>query len=537
MTNPLVLSVLDQSPISEGSTGADALRNTLDLARLADDARLPPLLAGRAPRRHRCSPGPSPEVLIGPVAMATTRIRVGSGGVMLPHYSPLKVAESFSILAGLFPGRIDLAIGRAPGTDPMTTFALQRDRRQAAPDDFPTQLAELLGLLEDRLPARPPVRAPRRPSRPPPRARAVAAGLLAAERHLGRRAGPALRLRRLHQPHRRADRGQLPHAVRRDRARPGPARRRRRVGHLRRHRRGGAAARRQRAHGDDDAAPRAPDPHPAGRQGACASWSPRAGARRDAARAPHRAWARRRPSPPACARWPTSTPPTRSIVVSITHDHEARRRSYELIAEAFDLAARRGRGAASPPSGYLQGVADAPAPAPGVRTRPARFVPRLHWELLVCGVAGHELIGLDAAPGARGGRAGHARDRRRALAPLPALRQLADPPAARRSRARAPARPRRDRAAAARTPAARQDRPAPHRHQPRRALLRPRAARRRDPALRLAPRRISATASTASSPTCRAAPSPAAGTASTGCSARSTSSSRCSPRGFTSSPP
>ena len=116
--------------------------------------------------------GPSPEVLIGPVAMATARIRVGSGGVMLPHYSPLKVAESFSILAGLFPGRIDLGIGRAPGTDPLTTFALQRDRRQAAPDDFPTQLAELLGLLENRLPARPPLRAPRRPSRPPPRARA-----------------------------------------------------------------------------------------------------------------------------------------------------------------------------------------------------------------------------------------------------------------------------------------------------------------------------------------------------------------------------
>ena len=88
--------------------------------------------------------GPSPEVLIGPIASATARIRVGSGGVMLPHYSPLKVAETFSVLAGLFPGRIDLGIGRAAGTDPMTTFALQRDRRQAAPDDFPQQLAELL---------------------------------------------------------------------------------------------------------------------------------------------------------------------------------------------------------------------------------------------------------------------------------------------------------------------------------------------------------------------------------------------------------
>jgi luciferase family oxidoreductase group 1 len=96
--------------------------------------------------------GPSPEALIGPIAAATSRIRVGSGGVMLPHYSPLKVAETFSLLAGLFPGRIDLALGRAAGTDPLTTFALQRDRRQAAPDDFPQQLAELLGYLDDRLP-------------------------------------------------------------------------------------------------------------------------------------------------------------------------------------------------------------------------------------------------------------------------------------------------------------------------------------------------------------------------------------------------
>jgi luciferase family oxidoreductase group 1 len=96
--------------------------------------------------------GPSPEALIGPLAAATGRIRVGSGGVMLPHYSPLKVAETFSLLAGLFPGRIDLGLGRAAGTDPLTTFALQRDRRQAAPDDFPEQLAELLGYLDDALP-------------------------------------------------------------------------------------------------------------------------------------------------------------------------------------------------------------------------------------------------------------------------------------------------------------------------------------------------------------------------------------------------
>jgi luciferase family oxidoreductase group 1 len=96
--------------------------------------------------------GPSPEALIGPIAAATEGIRVGSGGVMLPHYSPFKVAETFTVLAGLFPGRIDLGIGRAAGTDPLTTFALQRDRRQAAPDDFPQQLAELLAYFDDSLP-------------------------------------------------------------------------------------------------------------------------------------------------------------------------------------------------------------------------------------------------------------------------------------------------------------------------------------------------------------------------------------------------
>ena len=148
----LRLSVLDQSPISEGSTGAEALRNTIDLARLCDELGYhrywvaehhgTPMLA--------CA---SPEALIGPIAAATSRIRVGSGGVMLPHYSPLKVAETFSVLSGLFPGRIDLGLGRAPGTDPITTLALQRDRRQAAPDDFPEQLGELLAYLEDRLPA------------------------------------------------------------------------------------------------------------------------------------------------------------------------------------------------------------------------------------------------------------------------------------------------------------------------------------------------------------------------------------------------
>jgi luciferase family oxidoreductase group 1 len=147
----VLLSVLDQSPVPEGSTGADALHNTLDLARLADSLGYHRYWVAE----HHGGPmlaSASPEALIGPIAMATEQIRVGSGGVMLPHYSPFKVAETFTLLAALFPGRIDLGLGRAPGTDALTTFALQRDRRDAAPDDFPQQLAELLAYLEDALP-------------------------------------------------------------------------------------------------------------------------------------------------------------------------------------------------------------------------------------------------------------------------------------------------------------------------------------------------------------------------------------------------
>src|SRR3954452_24873975 len=103
------LSVLDQSPISEGSTGSAALRNTIDLARLADRLGYHRYWVAEHHGGAMLA-GPSPEALIGPIASATTRIRVGSGGVMLPHYSPLKVAQSFSVLAGLYPGRIDLGI-------------------------------------------------------------------------------------------------------------------------------------------------------------------------------------------------------------------------------------------------------------------------------------------------------------------------------------------------------------------------------------------------------------------------------------------
>lgn len=147
----LTLSVLDQSPISHGMSSGDALRHSIELARLADQLGYTRYWVAEhhATRMLACS---SPEVLIGPIGAATTRIRIGSGGIMLPHYSALKVAETFRMLAALYPDRVDLGIGRAPGSDPLTAWALQRDKRQQAPDDFPEQLTELLGCVGDGLP-------------------------------------------------------------------------------------------------------------------------------------------------------------------------------------------------------------------------------------------------------------------------------------------------------------------------------------------------------------------------------------------------
>src|SRR5919202_1663757 len=168
----LRLSVLDQSPVADGMTGAQALHNTLDLARLADQLGYHRYWVAEHHGGVLLA-GPSPEALIGPVASATERIRVGSGGVMLPHYSPFKVAETFSVLAGLYPGRIDLGLGRAAGTDPMTTHALQRDRSRALPDDFPQQLTELLAYYEGAIPLSSPLARltkvlPGRPETPEP---------------------------------------------------------------------------------------------------------------------------------------------------------------------------------------------------------------------------------------------------------------------------------------------------------------------------------------------------------------------------------
>jgi luciferase family oxidoreductase group 1 len=134
---------------------ADAIRNSVDLARHADAWGY----ARYWVAEHHNTPGmacPAPELMVGHIATATTRIRVGSGGVMLPNHSTLHVAEAFRVLEALHPGRIDLGLGRAPGTDGVTAYALRRG--QSGADDFPDQLAELFAFAGDGFPGDHPFR-------------------------------------------------------------------------------------------------------------------------------------------------------------------------------------------------------------------------------------------------------------------------------------------------------------------------------------------------------------------------------------------
>jgi luciferase family oxidoreductase group 1 len=140
------LSVLDLSPLTTATPGSAALHNSLDLARLAD--RLGYRRYWLAEHHNLANIASSaPDIMIGQVAAATSRIRVGSGGVMLPNHAPLMVAERFKVLEALFPGRIDLGLGRAPGTDPVTSYALRARQEPRAGDEFLERFQELL-LLE-----------------------------------------------------------------------------------------------------------------------------------------------------------------------------------------------------------------------------------------------------------------------------------------------------------------------------------------------------------------------------------------------------
>ena len=146
-----LLSVLDQIPIRTGVTPADAVQETLRLAEAADRWGYHRYWLAE----HHSSgglAGSSPEIMIGQVAARTKSIRVGSGGVMLNHYSSLKVAENFRMLETLFPGRIDLGIGRAPGSDQLTSMALAHGPGALGIEHFPSQIRDLIGYLNGSLP-------------------------------------------------------------------------------------------------------------------------------------------------------------------------------------------------------------------------------------------------------------------------------------------------------------------------------------------------------------------------------------------------
>ena len=145
------LSVLDLAPVPDGGSAGEALRATTDLARRAERLGFRRFWVAE----HHNMPGiasSAPPVLIGHIADATQVIRVGSGGVMLPNHVSLVVAEQFGMLEALHPGRIDLGIGRAPGTDQATAAALRRSPEALPADDFPEQLMDLVGFFTGQWP-------------------------------------------------------------------------------------------------------------------------------------------------------------------------------------------------------------------------------------------------------------------------------------------------------------------------------------------------------------------------------------------------
>jgi luciferase family oxidoreductase group 1 len=147
----LKLSVTDQSPIHDGGPPSRGPHDSLRLAQACERFGYHRYWLAE----HHNTPGyagPCPEILVGHIAAHTRRIRVGSGGVMLPHYSPYKVAETFRMLEVLYPGRIDLGLGRAPGGDGMATAALAYPRQPINPDLYPRQVFDLMGYLNNDLP-------------------------------------------------------------------------------------------------------------------------------------------------------------------------------------------------------------------------------------------------------------------------------------------------------------------------------------------------------------------------------------------------
>ncbi len=145
MTN-IKLSVLDQSPVRSGSSAQTALQETIELARLTD--RLGYHRYWVAEHHNSTGlTGSAPEILLARLGAETSQIRLGSGGVMLSHYSPYKVAEIFNMLESLYPGRIDLGIGRAPGSDQITAHALAYGNQPRGPREYPSQVQDLMSFM------------------------------------------------------------------------------------------------------------------------------------------------------------------------------------------------------------------------------------------------------------------------------------------------------------------------------------------------------------------------------------------------------
>ena len=331
----LPLSVLDLSPVASGSTAAEALHNTIDLARSAE---------GWGYRRHwlaehHNTPGlasSAPEVMIGQVAAATTRIRVGSGGIMLPNHAPLRVAETFRVLEALFPGRIDLGIGRAPGTDRVTAIALRRSVDALTADDFPQQLLELLAYGGDGFPPDHPFRLGERRAAGRPASADLDPGLERLRRPGRRGAGHRVRLRPPPQPaRRRGGDAALPRDLPALRSLPGASRHPHGVGRLRGRRRPRRASCRldgPRGGADALGAARARCPSP--EEAAAHHYTP---AELDQVRRYRRAQVLGDP-PAVAAELLGLAEQTRAdelMVMTSVHDHTERLRSYRLLAEAL----------------------------------------------------------------------------------------------------------------------------------------------------------------------------------------------------------
>ena len=149
------LSILDQAPVAMGHTPAEALARSVDLARTGDALGYHRFWMSEhhAMQTLACT---APEIMLARIGAETRRIRLGSGGIMLPHYSAFKVAEQFSTLEAMYPGRIDLGVGRAPGGGPVESLALRRERRVQPVDDFADQLSELLAYFDGGFPSQHP---------------------------------------------------------------------------------------------------------------------------------------------------------------------------------------------------------------------------------------------------------------------------------------------------------------------------------------------------------------------------------------------